>query len=427
MFWGGLAGCSWLTPLASLLEHSAKANSQTASEESPSAGSGGPAFAQAVIVLWMGGGPSQLETFDPKPGRAIAAGTKARDTSVPGVQLAEGLQRVADQMEHIALIRSVVSKEGDHERGAYTLKTGYRPDPTVVHPSLGAILCHALPKRAPWLKVETEIPRHIAILPGAWPPRGGHLGEQYDAFKTYDPAQKVPDVHGWVGEERYQRRLEDLEVVAQAFARRRPLARHTRHMETVRAARQMMTSEQLKAFDIEQEPRALRAAYGDTPFGRACLAARRLTEVGTRCVEVTLGGWDTHANNHQLQRANVDILDPAFATLINDLHQRRTLQRTLVLCLGEFGRTPRMNRLEGRDHWPHGFSVAMAGGGIRGGVVLGETDPEGGKEVADPVQVGQLHATVLAAAGINQEPYLTTPIGRTLEPSKPVKQLLLRG
>src|SRR5262249_51972139 len=152
--------------------------------------------AKSIILLWMQGGPSQLETFDPHPGTDIAAGTEAIRTAVKGVQLAEGLPRTAEEMGSIAVVRSMVSKEGDHERGTYNMKTGYRPDPTVVPPSIGAILCHELPKGG------TEVPRHVSILPNQWSSRGGYFGEQYDAFRTYDPAQPVPDTKSYMPADR---------------------------------------------------------------------------------------------------------------------------------------------------------------------------------------------------------------------------------
>jgi uncharacterized protein (DUF1501 family) len=188
----------------------------------------------------------------------------------------------------------------------------------------------------------------------------------------------------------------------------------------------MMTSEQLKAFDVSREPLAIRNLYGDTPFGRACLAARRLTEVGVRCIEVNLGGWDTHANNHSLCKKQSEILDPALAALVRDLRQRKQLDKTLILWAGEFGRTPKINGLGGRDHWPTGFSVALAGGGIRGGVVVGETDNEGKDKPKDPVAVGDLYATVLTALGIEPHTLNQTPIGRTVRfaEGKPVEALL---
>jgi hypothetical protein len=331
------------------------------------------------------------------------------------------LPRTAEEMGSIALVRSMVSKEGDHERGTYTMKTGFRPDPTVIHPALGAILCHELPVG------KTDIPRHVSILQSDWAPRGGYLGEKYDAFQTGDPVQPVPDVKAYVPRDREQERLKHLDVVESAFARRRQKrVEATGHRATVAAARKMMTSEQLKAFDISSEPLAVRKSYGDTPFGRACLAARRLTEVGVRCVEVNLGGWDTHANNHALLRPLVAILDPAFSALVKDLRQRKQLDRTLVIVAGEFGRTPKINALGGRDHWPNGFSVALAGGGIVGGRVIGATDPEAKKDPTDPVKVGDLHATVLTAVGIDPRKMNQTPIGRTVRyaDGKPVAALL---
>lgn len=402
----GAAGLSWLTPLGTALARVAE------KERAP---------AKSVIVLWMGGGPSQLETFDPKPGTTIAAGTTAINTAAKGVQLASGLEQLADQMHHVALVRSLWSKEGDHERGTYTLKTGFRPDPTVTHPSLGAIICHDLPGAG------IEIPRHVSILPNEWPARGGLLGAEYDAFKMYDPADKVPDVAPHVPPERFEQRLNDLKVIEETFAKgRSKRVEATGHAGTMERARKMMSSEQLKAFDVSREPASLRKEYGDSPFGRGCLAARRLLEVGVRCVEVTLSGWDSHANNHEICTRLKGVLDPAFAALVRDLAQRDALKDTVIVCVGEFGRTPQLNPLSGRDHWPHSFSAALAGGGIRGGVVVGESDPEGGKEAKDKQPIANLHATVLKALGINWEKNLRGPLGRTVPRSagQPIAALL---
>ena len=330
-----LAGATWLTPIGHMLARAAEKQADR------------KATAQSVIILWMQGGPSQLETFDPHPGTNIAGGSKAIDAKLKGVQLGEGFGRLAEQMEHISLVRSVVSKEGDHERGTTTIKSGYRPDPTVVYPSIGAIATHELPVAG------CEIPRHVSILSSQWPARGGFLGDGFDAFRTDDPAGPVPDT--------------------QSF-----------------------------------------------------LAARRLIEVGVRCVEVNLAGWDTHANNHAFTATQLKILDPGFAALIQDLRDRKLLDKTIVLCAGEFGRTPRINPVGGRDHWPGGFSIAIAGGGIRGGQVIGETDPEGKAEPKDPVQVGDLHATILKSLGIDFEKVSQTPIGRTVKfaEGEPIAKLL---
>src|SRR5690606_22029783 len=162
--------------------------------------------AQSIIVLWMQGGPSQLETFDPHPNSGVSFGAQAIDTAAPGIQLGAGFEQLAEQMPQIALVRSIVSKEGDHERATYNLKTGWRPDPTLVHPSLGAILTHQTTDNV-------EIPRHISILPGAWPARGGYLGDQFDAFKIGDPQGPVPDVKSRVSSDRFQQRIQQLDVL----------------------------------------------------------------------------------------------------------------------------------------------------------------------------------------------------------------------
>ena len=390
------AGLSWLTPVGQLLARQADRSREPA---------------QSIILLWLGGGPSQLETFDPHPDTKIAAGTKAITTAVPGIELAAGFEQLADQMGSVALVRSMVSKEGDHERGTYLMKTGYRPDPTVEHPSIGAICCHELPVG------RTDIPRHISILTGQWPSRGGFLGGEFDAFQAGDPQGALPDVTAGVPAPRDLARVADLEIVERAFARgRHSRVEATLHRETLARARLMMSSEQLKAFDVSHEPASVRAEYGDTPFGRGCLAARRLTEVGVRCVEVTLDGWDTHVNNHAFQAAMVKNLDPAFAALLRDLKSRNALDRTVVLCCGEFGRTPKMNLTAGRDHWTNGFSLALAGGGLRGGVAVGATDPEGAKDPVRPTTIEDVHATVLAALGLD-------PVKENVAPatSRPIK------
>jgi hypothetical protein len=405
----GLAGLGWLTPVSHLL---ARAAEQQADRRRP---------AQSIILLWMQGGPSQLETFDPHPGTVIAGGTRAIDTAKKGVQLAEDYGLLAEQMGSVALVRSVMSKEGDHERGTYLMKTGYRPDPTIVQPSIGAVCCHELPGG------KTEIPRHVSILPSQWPGRGGFLGDEYDAFKTGDPIAKVPNVTARVPEGRDRERVKDLEFLEDEFARgRRGFAEVAGNRTVVNSARMMMSSEQLRAFDVSQEPARLRDQYGNTPFGRGCLAARRLIEVGVRCVEVTLGGWDTHADNHRYCKEQAAILDPAFAALLHDLKERRLLERTVVICAGEFGRTPKINGVSGRDHWPTGFSIALAGGGLRCAQVIGATDPEGKAEPADPVTVADIHATVMTAVGIDPKKVMTSPIGRTvtLSEGKVIKALL---
>lgn len=402
-----LAGMSWLAPIGHLLARQAEATR---------------APARSVILLWLGGGPSQLETFDPHPNARIAAGTRAVRSNVKGIQLAEGLPQVAEHVDKLAIVRSLVSPEGDHERGTYMMKTGYRPDPTVEHPTIGAICCHEFPVG------RAELPRHISILTGRWPSRGGFLGAEYDAFQVEDPRARLPDITSPVGPERDAERLRGLDVVERAFARGR--ARQvelTFHRQTLARARTMMSSEQIAAFDVSHEPARLQADYGDSPFGRGCLAARRLIEVGARCVEVTLDGWDAHVNNHEAHARLNRQLDPAFATLLKDLHDRGLLERTLVVCAGEFGRTPKLNLAGGRDHWPNGFSMVLAGGGLRAGIALGTTDPTGADGPADPTSIEDVHATILTALGIDPATEnIAVATGRPIKLSagKPIPALL---
>ncbi len=390
----------------------------------------GPERRKSLIVIWLGGGASQLETWDPHPGTKIGGPTMAIKTTVPGLEIAETYPRVAEQIHELNVIRSLVSKEGDHERGTYLLKTGYRPDPTLVHPSLGAIASHELPDD------KLEIPAHISLLGGQHPARGGFLGEMFDAFKIYDPGNGIQNLKPRVGEVRQEQRLKGLDVVSKSFqAGRRVQVDNTLHQLTVERALRMMTSAQLKAFEIDHEPQAIRDAYGDTRFGHGCLAARRLIETGVRAVEVTLMGWDTHAQNFEGHKTQAKQLDPALAALIHDLKQRDLLASTLVLCIGEFGRTPKINGLEGRDHWPRGFSCLVGGGGLRSGVVLGETDTEpqteqdADKSIAmphDPIEVPDLFATILRQLGIEFDKEVLTPIGRPMRFSsgKPIERLI---
>ena len=368
---------------------------------------------RSVILLWMEGGPSQLDTFDPHPGSKIGGDVVTVDSRLPGVRLAESLQQTAGVLHHATLVRSVVGVEGDHERAVYHTLSGFRPDPTLIHPSIGAVLCEADDRGA-------DIPRHVSILPGPWPGRGGYLGGRFDAFQTGDPAQPVRNVKAWVDEPRLRRRLRLLREVAEPqFARGRSSGPTTMAATTMAAARRMMSSDQLAAFDVQNEPAAVRGAFGETPFGRGTLAAARLIEVGVRCVEVTLGGWDSHVTNDSLQKSNAQVLDPALASLITRLADRGLLDDTLVVCAGEFGRTPTINPAGGRDHWPHGFSVLMAGLGLRRGYVHGATSPQMPGEqpadtVTDPLTIAQLHATILHALGLDPGVQRDTPVGRPM-------------
>ncbi len=377
---------------------------------------------KSLIVLWLAGGPSQLETWDPHPGTKIGGETKSIATKLPGVRIADFYPHLAEEIDCLNVIRSLTSKEGDHERGTYLLKTGFRPVPKLTHPALGAVLAHERP--APKL----EIPQFVSLGGTEWPGRGGYLGDEYDAFRIFDPGRNIQNMRARVPEDRHQQRLKNLEVISNSFANRRPFAsRKTLHQEMIQRALTMMSSEQLNAFEMAGEPKATTKAYGDSPFGRGCLVARRLVEQGVRSIEVNLGGFDSHANNYEAHKTNAAILDPAFAALLKDLKERDLWDSTVVLCIGEFGRTPTINPLDGRDHWPKGFSCLVGGGGMKRGQVIGETDPTGQKtDPADPIEVKDLYATLLHVFGVEYGKELQTPIGRPMRLSEgqPIRRLL---
>ena len=310
----------------------------------------------------------------------------------------------------MTVIRSLTSREGDHERATCYLKTGYRMDPTLVHPSIGAILAHQLPSP------NLEVPAHVSIGEGPFPARGGFLGDRFDAFRVLDSREGLDNVEPRVPEDQMARRLENLRVVEESFRRSHPFAEDvTLHDSNTRDALTLMSSEQLAAFRIENEPEAIRKPFGETPFGMGCLVALRLIETGVRSVEVTLDGFDSHVNNLETQKARAESLDPALASLIQQLKQRDLFGSTILLVIGEFGRAPRINPLEGRDHWPHGFSCLVGGGGLRGGQVIGSTDPQGEKkEPEDPIQVNDLYSTILSQFGVDPHKEMMTDVGRPM-------------
>jgi hypothetical protein len=373
---------------------------------------------KSLVILWMNGGMSQLETWDPHPGTQSGGEVKDISTSAKDIRISELLPQMAEQLHSCMLIRSLTSKEGDHERGAAFVKTGYRPEPTLKYPTLGAIAAHELPDP------EIEIPQHVALAPGRIVPEGGYLGNQWNAFRVFHPGKGLSNLRSYVTPDRQANRLEGLDVVSQQFKQGRPFgAKRTLHQDTLNKALTMMSSEQLEAFNLDHESSSVKAAYGDTSFGRGCLVARRLVEVGVRSIEVNLSGFDTHVSNHTGHVTQCRILDPAIATLVRELRERDLLESTIVLCISEFGRTPRMNPAGGRDHWPNWFSCLIAGGGFREGVAIGETPHdvfEGKKSDGNlmlpskPVLVPELYATIMSAMGIDFSKEILTPIGRPI-------------
>jgi len=378
---------------------------------------------KSLITLWMNGGMSQLETWDPHPGTVTGGDTKDIATTAKDIRISDMLPQMAEQMRSCLLIRSLTSKEGDHERGLSFVKTGYRPEPTLKYPTLGAIAAHELPDPG------VEIPPYVALASGRVIPEGGYLGNEWDAFRVFHPGDGLSNLKASVSEPRQVNRLRSLSVVSRQFEHNRSFgAQRTLHQDTLDRALKMMSSEQLKAFELDSESASVKAAYGATSFGRGCLVARRLVEVGVRSIEVNLSGFDTHVSNHEGHITQTKILDPAIATLIRELRERHLLESTIVLCISEFGRTPSINPAGGRDHWPNWFSCMISGGGFREGTVIGATPSDLPKENSgmmmagkstgagpiDPISVPELYATIMAIMGIDPQKEIMTPIGRPI-------------
>ena len=383
---------------------------------------------KSLVVLWMNGGMSQLETWDPHPGTESGGEVGDIATSAGGIRISELLPQMAEEMHSCMLIRSLTSKEGDHERGAAFVRTGYRMEPTLKYPTLGAIVAHELPEKDP------GIPGYISLSPALRMAEGGYLGGEWNAFKVFNPGKRPSNLENHVAEHRVAGRMRGLQVVRDTFGRNRSTAfEETRYTQTLEGALRMMNCEQLNAFEIERESASVQASYGSTPFGRGCLVARRLIESGVRSVEIHLSGFDTHAANHDGHVALCGTLDPAAAALIRELRDRDLLESTIVLCISEFGRTPGINQAGGRDHWPNWFSCMIAGGGFRSGVVWGETPgailtsktPQPGS----PVSIPQLMATIMKSMGIDSARELLTPVGRPMQLAggKPIDELLMSG
>ncbi len=381
---------------------------------------------EACILIWLGGGPSHLDTFDPKPeAPAEYRGEfNAIETNVAGIQLSEHLPKTAKVMDRFAVIRSMTSSIAAHEQASQYMLTGYKPLPTLEYPSYGSVV-------AKEFGVRNDLPPYIAVPDVARAGQSGFIGNAFNAFTVGDPSRPNFRVQNLnlpfgVDQERLAKRRGFVDKMNSRFTGGIP-------DDSVRAvdsfyerAYDLVNAPQAKkAFDLSAEDAALRELYGMTSTGQGCLLARRAVEAGARFVTVSQGGWDTHQQNFQrLQNQLLPMLDQAYAALLTDLSQRGMLEKTLVLLMGEFGRTPRINARGGRDHYPRARFVCVAGGGTKGGQVIGKTDATGSAPAERPVTVEDLSTTLYSALGIDTKKVYRTPTGRPIRLTHPDGQLI---
>jgi len=393
--------------------------------------------AQACILLWLEGGPSQMDTWDPKSNSAF----KAIGTNVPGIQISELLPQLATRMDKLAVVRSMQTKGNDHPQGTHYAITGHEPNPAMHFPSIGSIVAREVGPR-------NAMPPNILVP--QWERsrqyeeyfRAGFLGPDYDPMTLPDPAKKdfrVADLTlpKAVSDRAVQSRQAFLKVVDQHYRSAYEGAEHA-NMDgfTAQAWKMLLNPTVRDAFDLSREPEKLKDKYGRDSIGQSALLARRMVEAGARFV--TAAGyhgnsWDTHAKNDEGHKDRLcPTLDRTLSALLDDLSDRGLLESTVVLAMGEFGRTPFVNPDLGRDHWPQCWSVALGGGGMKGGHVVGSSDEQGANVTSRPTSMGDLFATIYQAFGIDWTKEYDTPIGRPVKianglddrQGEPIRELL---
>ena len=380
-----------------------------------------------LIVLWMPGGPSQMDTFDLKPGHTNGGPFKELQTSVAGMKFSEHLPELAKLAEHLSIVRGMQTKEGDHSRGTYLVRTGQRPGNPLRYPALPSALAKELAPNG------STIPGYVSILPNTFinPPAfsSGFLGAAREPLTVgntvnYDPtaagADSSADADGpvdlrvdnllppdGIDRERIGRRQSYWNVLQKSYAAAARGGPSATHDTVYRRAMQLAESELVEAFDLKQESDEVRQRYGKEAFGQGCLMARRLIERGVPVVEVSLsdgpGGlsWDSHADNFNVVKRLSAQLDRGWSQLMLDLRASGLLEQTTICWMGEFGRTPQINEMGGRDHFPNAWSCVLAGAGIQGGSIIGKTSDDGMEVVDRPVSAPEFLATLCRAVGVD--------------------------
>jgi len=359
------------------------------------------AFAQKVakdqkrcILLWMNGGASQFETFDMKVGRDTGGPFREISTNLPGVKVCELLPKMSQMMNKLTVIRSMKTSQIDHPGGIHLMHTAYGPTPNIRYPELGAVVAKYLGQE------DSSLPHFIKVASNG-DSGAGFLGPKYAPFSLNHDGRLPPFAKSNMNPETEKRRHELRRFMEERFAAEHPAETIRMHREGYDAARRLQSA--LDVFDMETEFEKVRDLYGDSKFGRRCVLARKLVEAGVPFVEVGQSGYDTHADNFTGHKGLVPPMEHAWAGLLTDLEQRGLLENTLVIWMGEIGRTPRINNRIGRDHYVRAWSTALAGCGVKGGLVYGATDEEGRDVKDNPVSEGDFFATVYRALGIDPE------------------------
>ncbi|MSR59833.1 MAG: DUF1501 domain-containing protein [Planctomycetaceae bacterium] len=376
-----------------------------------------------VILLWLAGGASQLETWDPKPGRPTGGPFRAIDTNVPGIRISELMPKLAQRQHQTAIIRSLNTKNADHGGGADLMDTGRPREPGLLYPDLGSVVARELGR------ADSPVPDYVSMYTSTEGRRKGgpgFLGARYapmflDSGLIPDNIRRLESI----SDVDHQQRLDLRNLLNARFLRGRESASLASHNSAYQRVRGLMSSERL--FDIEQEPQPMRDLYGPTQFAEQVLVARRLIEAGTPFVKVARAWWDSHGQNFETHLELVHELDHVMSTLLDDLEQRGLLDKTLVITLGEFGRTPQINQSLGRDHFASAWSASLSGCGIKRGMVFGKTDDDGNTVVEGEVGAPQLFATIFHALGIDPHKNYhvgARPVPLTEPGTKPIVEVL---
>lgn len=405
----GLLGTVGLT-MSDLFRAQARANPAAAAKPGPRL-----PRAKSVINIYLPGGMSHQESFDPKLTAPVEyrGPMEAIKTSVDGIYFSENLKETAKIADKLTVVRSMTHGEAAHERGTQAMFTGYKPSPAILYPSMGSVVAHELGSR-------NELPPYVLVPNQTTPYAGtGYLGSAFGAFALgSDPAQENFSVRdltlpNGIDAQRFAERREMRSVVDAHFSALEKSDALDGMDSFYQRAYAMLSSEKARAaFDIKSEPKKIRDDYGRNQAGQRMLLARRLVEAGVRFVSLTYGSWDHHDNIKRANGQQMPNFDKAFAALIRDLDERGLLEDTLVVVNTEFGRTPKINGTAGRDHWPKVFSIALAGGGVKRGYVHGSSDATGGEPDNDPLSVEDYAATIYHQLGIDHAKPLMSPGGR---------------